>query len=172
MNLGFSKQINGVKTYFAEKIWCAIDKFNLITEQEAIDFSNESNTLSLDFEKTPSLVPKIHTIRRDEKNRWKVGNKIHFIYGNGAKERFQFAPVVECKTIQKITIEEMLMTNTEYCYVHKSKIFKVCIDNIALSKMQIKNLAINDGFESVKDFFNWVSEDFTGKIIGWTNYKY
>lgn len=33
-------------------------------------------------------------------------------------------------------------------------------------------LAINDGFESIDDFFNYFNEDTTGKIIHWTDLEY
>ena len=33
-------------------------------------------------------------------------------------------------------------------------------------------LAINDGFESLKHFFEYFNEDFEGKIIHWTDLKY
>lgn len=36
----------------------------------------------------------------------------------------------------------------------------------------IEKIAINDGFDSVDDFFSWFKDDFTGKIIHWTNLKY
>src|SRR5699024_11014489 len=48
---------------------------------------------------------KIHTIRHDGKNRWKTGNKIHMVINNRTKDRFQFAPVLECKSVQKIEIK-------------------------------------------------------------------
>lgn len=35
-----------------------------------------------------------------------------------------------------------------------------------------KTLALNDGFESVKQFFQWFNEPFVGKLIHWTDSKY
>ena len=46
------------------------------------------------------------------------------------------------------------------------------IDNIVLTNKQIEQLAKNDGFDSVQDFFNWFNEDFNGRIIHWTDFKY
>jgi hypothetical protein len=33
-------------------------------------------------------------------------------------------------------------------------------------------IARHDGFDSVNDFLDWFSEDFTGKLIHWTDLKY
>lgn len=38
--------------------------------------------------------------------------------------------------------------------------------------MVVEVLAKNDGFSGVKEFFEWFSEDFKGKIIHWTDLKY
>jgi hypothetical protein len=38
--------------------------------------------------------------------------------------------------------------------------------------MLVEVLARNDGFATVKDFFEWFSEDYTGKIIHWTELRY
>src|SRR5699024_2081987 len=57
-------------------------------------------------------IPKIHTIRHDEKDRWKPGMKIHPIINNRTKNRFQFAPVVECQSVQKIKIKRGRLGST------------------------------------------------------------
>ena len=68
--------------------------------------------------------------------------------------------LTKVKSIQKIFITP------------NSEIFRVNIDGKWLDDSQIEKLALNDGFDSVKDFFNWFSEDFVGKIIHWTDARY
>lgn len=106
--------------------------------------------------------PKLHTFRADPKDRWKVGMKIHPVINNRTKNRFQFAPVLEVKGIQKIEILHAL---------GKSSAF-VKIDEKVLHNSEIETLAVNDGFDSVEQFFAWFNKDFTGKIIHWTDLKY
>ena len=36
----------------------------------------------------------------------------------------------------------------------------------------MKDLARNDGFDSIQAFFEWFKEDFEGKIIHWTDLRY
>ncbi len=117
--------------------------------------------------------PKLHTIRKDKNNRWKKGSEIHFSINIRTKEQQQFVPVIKVESVQKIEITEMIMTQTTYCYVTKNnKIYKVEVDGYSLTENQIKKLAINDGFNSADDFFEWFNGDFTGKIIHWTDLKY
>lgn len=103
---------------------------------------------------------KIHTIRKDSKNRWKQGNKIHFATGIRTKH-FNCFLTGECKSIQKVKIE--------YDLSHAAKVY---IDDRLLNHREIFELATNDGFEGAHDFFQWFNEDFEGKIIHWTTFKY
>jgi len=108
-------------------------------------------------------LPKLHTIREDKKNLWKAGNDIHFVINNRTPQRFQFAPVVKCVSTQRIEILHGLKSDKQAF---------VAVDGKTLHISDIKRLAINDGFDSVDDFFAWFKEDFKGKIIHWTNLKY
>src|SRR5690606_11025412 len=47
---------------------------------------------------------KHHTIRADEKDRWKPGRDIHFVINNRSKNQFQFAPVIKCVSTQRVFI--------------------------------------------------------------------
>lgn|SRR5690606_2759991 len=105
------------------------------------------------------LYPKIHTIRNDKNNRWKVGSKIHPVINNRTKNRFQFVPTLEVKNIQQISIRP-------------DSSFRVIVDGKRLFDHEITKLAINDGFESSEQFFAWFNIDFSGKIIHWTNFRY
>lgn len=48
----------------------------------------------------------------------------------------------------------------------------VIIDNKKLSYSEMEQLAINDGFDCIDDFFAWFNTDFTGKIIWFVDKKY
>ncbi len=61
--------------------------------------------------------------------------------------------------IQKITIDEI----------------GVSIDQKSLTLKEISELAINDGFESTRRFFEWFENygsEFSGKLIHWTDKRY
>lgn len=162
MTLAFSQQIKGKPTYFPEKIWAGIKNREITIELGDYlrsPFSTGKNILE--------LKPKLHTIREDKKNRWRTGNKIHFVINNRTKNRLQFAPVLMVKTIQeiKITYDEDICEKEccEPC---------VFIDGKSIDYNDYERLAINDGFDSVKEFFEWFNEDFEGKIIHWTDIRY
>lgn len=121
-----------------------------------------------------NLHPKFHTIRPDPHNRWRPGTKIHFVINNRTKDRFQFAPVIEVKSVQEIEITrhgplaEIPMT-MKYHRVG----MKVVIDGGLVDGYEmLEFLALNDGFNSVEDFLKYFNYDFSGKIIHWTDLKY
>lgn len=165
MTLAFSQYINNNRTYFCHKILTGLSINNLIEKQAYRDYCN-LNTKVIDISLN-CLLPKIHTIRVDEKNKWKSGNLIHFVINNRTKNRYQFAPVVKCISTQKIKIH--------YFYNKKTENFdlpEVYVNGKKLTKKKVEILAINDGFENSKAFFAYFNTNFTGKIIHWTNTKY
>lgn len=163
-------------TYFVDKIWQSIHS-NFRTDSESkYSVPRYPKEYYLSIEKGLITMykrdPKKHTIREDKKNLWKAGNNIHFVIGNRTKNRFQFAPVIPCKSTQRIQI---FWSNTSFCdvFVDSKKLGR--FDPVGLEHYQyekLKELAINDGFDSVEDFFSWFNKDFTGKIIHWTYLKY
>lgn len=171
MILPFSQELNGKPTLFPQKIWKGLNlgignyQINYQTRKKWMDKCNSRIDL---FEKIwiYDLKPKIHTIRKDEKNRWKAGNKIHLAINNRTPNYFQFAPTLECKGIQDF----------EIIYVKASNNYNqfpiVAIDGWQLPTPHIIELAENDGFDNVHDFLDYFNEDFKGKIIHWTDYKY
>lgn len=180
MTLAFSTQIDGKPTQFVEKIWEGLLRSGL--EFDLKDFS-------IYLFKVPGLgeyvigdLPaKLHTIRRDEKDRWKEGRDIHMVIHNRTPNRFQFAPVVKCVSTQVFQIrwmeEEYAEVGLLYRQVQVTIGDYVNIASFFNGKLyrsfpKLNELAINDGFESVEAFFEYFSEDFTGKIIHWTNLKY
>lgn len=168
MTLSFRTQINDRPNWFVEKIINGL----AISHKEAAylhhlyqkKFNPSMDFIDVKFA-NPLFPhhPKIHTIRADEKDRWKVGNKIHFVINNRTKNRFQFAPVITVKSIQKIEIVYWMG-----CGDYPA----VVIDGQTLKNREVETLAKNDGFDSVEDFFSWFNSDFKGKIIHWTDCSY
>ena len=165
MILTFSQKIKDKPTFFVEKILNCMH-YDLKYGKELNDFLkykrlgyNKSQEL---INKIVSVKPKRHTIRRDSKKRWKLGNLIHFYIDTRSPLQYLFAPVIDCISTQKIEI-----------IYNRGKI-RVYINErqLPLSPSKVEELAINDGFDSVDDFFEWFNEDFTGKIIHWTDLKY
>ena len=119
---------------------------------------------------------KIHTIREDATNRWVKGRVMHMATGVRTKKYNQFNEEI-CNGTQKIEIK--WSTNNKGL-VSENRGVQVFIDGVNVTnhtfgvfdKMLIEVLARNDGFATVKDFFEWFSEDYTGKIIHWTELKY
>lgn len=166
MILPFSTQMNGKPTYFVEKIWQSfpdeftIDNFPDFLINDIYKFSEDA----VDF------IPKLHTIREDEKDRWKAGNKIDYFINCRQKDMFRFAPVLPVVSTQKV-----LMT-----YYH-SDVIQISIDDRELfSYTERLEFAINDGFDSWEDFFNYFcpkikaapKECYTPKLIHWTDLRY
>lgn len=171
MTLSFTQKINGKPTYFTEKIWTALihlndelkdglKKYEEYRQQHVDKFGKDFGYNWLE------IFPKIHTIRRDEPDRWKKGSIIHFVINNRSPERFQFAPEITCISTQTIEIKHPEIDFPGL------KGFQVIVDGKNLSREEIEKIAVNDGFDEVVDFVNYFKEDFTGKLIHWTNHQY
>lgn len=120
-------------------------------------FNIDGKRKQTDFDKKIKEGLKIHTIRLDMTNRWKEGRKIHFSTGSRTAQYNCFKEGI-CKGIQKIRIERR----------------NVYIDNVLINYEELELLSINDGFESLDDFWWWFDQysPFIGKIIHWTNLMY
>lgn len=164
MTLAFSKEINGKPTYFKEKICESIFQNGIETKSSEFVQYGLLN-LTKDYV-IGTHQPKMHTIRRDSKDRWKVGNKIHMVYGNRTKHRVQFAPIIEVVSTQEISIIPFHHSPSRGLYSF------ITVNGKQLTDLQINDLALNDGFESTEDFWNYFQEDFHGKIIHWTDINY
>jgi uncharacterized protein YqfB (UPF0267 family) len=112
---------------------------------------------------------KIHTLREDVNNRWKRGNKIHFATGVRTKDYHQF------KEGEVVSTQRVFMTYAYGCDL------EISIDGKELNSFREKEiLALNDGFDSWMEFFEWFyaaikadpDEQFSGKIIHWTDLRY
>jgi len=171
MILGFSTQINGKPTHFVEKIHSGMVQFLPEIAFGTFDCSKyEFNVLAL-----AKSEPKIHTIRKDKTNRWKVGMIIDFFINVRKPNMYRFAPQTSVVSIQNIEI----VWHSESRSLELSKIapkrlnyVDVIVDNNVLNFEEVKALAQNDGFEDIYDFFFYFNQEFTGKIIHWTDKRY
>lgn len=129
-----------------------------------LNFSETINGVKSNFVEKILSGEKIHTIRRDSNNRWFAGRKIQFYTGARTKKAKKFGESV-CVSVQSILI-------IKGCWVW--------IDGSELTKEQLNSdeidvLAKNDGLKS-GDLLNFIREtygdDFSGKIIHWTDYRY
>ncbi len=176
MTLSFTQQINGKPNYFIEKIWASILENNF---ENRIQYGYHAGQHNDAFDKfwDGFLVdgkdlqkPKLHTIREDKSNRWRAGMDIHLVINNRTPNRFQFAPVIKCVSVQKIEI--IPMDSIELLDLHLEAFTAVKVDGKILRIKEIQELAINDGFDSVEDFFAYFNKDFTGILIHWTDKRY
>lgn len=111
---------------------------------------------------------KIHTIRTDRSERWKKGQKIHFWIGNPRNTRSENKPHEfhkgTCSGVQKIEMD------------WSSDDLMVKVDNQKLDKEEVKQLAINDGFDSINEMLEWFDnvdeKSFKGRLIHWTKKRY
>lgn len=113
---------------------------------------------------------KKHTIREDKKNRWKVGNKIHFATGVRTKNYNQFAEGI-CTLIEpfEIKYEHEGSKTTAEVFVNNELLGRAVWRNCQLisSSFSVDVLSTNDGFVKTNDFFEWFDKDFKGKLIHW-----
>ncbi len=164
---------DGAPTYFVKKIWAGLIMQNLITAAEGVEFMKALKSphrdlvTNIDATDLVAFAPKLHTMREDAKDRWKPGINIHMVVFNRTKNRFQFAPVLECKSVQKI---EVIYTGHDYpCVKIDGRLYYLWVKQ---DYNLLKKLALNDGFKSVEHFFSWFNKDFAGKIIHWTDLRY
>jgi hypothetical protein len=171
MTLGFSTKIEGKPTYFVEKIWKGIKEHEITVELCDATFNHNFN-----WDVFKGVAPKLHTVREDCKNKWKVLNKIHFVINNRTKNRFQFAPILQVKSIQIFEIKYQVLIGKTIASVFIDEVLQgeVILINciIKTSSFTVDNIALNDGFKSTNDFLEWFSEDFKGKMIHWTDLRY
>ncbi|WP_460638647.1 hypothetical protein [Larkinella harenae] len=116
---------------------------------------------------------KIHTIREDVNNRWRVGMPIQFAVGVRTKHYRKFMDGT-CKGRQLIYMEAV-----------SGGILQIAIADSETSDArwmlddEIIDLARNDGFDSVEEFTSWFRQVVqerggvaTFKLIHWTDKRY
>jgi len=115
---------------------------------------------------------KIHTIRKDSHDRWKMGRVIHFATGVRTPNYNQFKEGI-CTSIQEISIEHN--SNHVEIFIDGKSHFEVIhhgFDDIIEHTVGMEDFVKNDGFESIQTFLQWFDKSFLGKIIHWTEYQY
>lgn len=158
MTLSFSTKFPwGEPTNFVAKIW------NSLNQHYGESIAEEFYEYGADLYDIDQHLPKHHTLREDRKNRWKPGCKIHPVIHNRTSDRFQFAPTIKCISVQDIRIKPESRQVIVFQKWHEDR---------NLYDAEIKRLAINDGFDSVEDFWRWFDKDCELKIIHWTDLKY
>lgn len=158
-------QLAGQDTNFVAKIWERMQ--HLVTEQQFEDFFPQ--VVGRGLFPASKYTPKIHTIRHDDKNRWKEGMMIDFFINSRTKDMFRFAPRLPVVSTQEIRI---IHDNNIWVYIDGTAIGHSGMKYDHPAFLKLTELAHNDGFSSVIDFFLWFDEDFTGKIIHWTDKRY
>ena len=168
--IGFSVKFPwGEETHFVPKIWEGIIEYGLFPQWASLPYLLLAEGKNLDYIfKKEGISPKIHTIREDKADLWKPGRKIHPVVFNRTKNRFQFAPVLECKSVQGIEIEYINDGNDVIITIDGKYFF----NSLSGINKGIDELATNDGFLSPLYFFMFFNKDFTGKIIHFTDFEY
>ena len=162
---------DGTPTEFVGKIWASIIPFSdgdIKTAKEILikciaeGYIRHAPTVG---EIMKYYNPKLHTMRNDSENRWHTGSEIRMVVSKPSKNQFQFVPVLECISVQRV-----FMTNING--------FEISIDGKYQTFPDIETLAVNDGFQNASDmedyFFppNCKHDECGGKIIHWTNLTY
>lgn len=122
------------------------------------------------------LHAKLHTIRAG--NRWKAGDRIHMAYGVRTKNYQCFNEgIPELETVKSVQSIEII-----HYTVHMKPLeimgFKGGSSRFIVMKIDGKyyggyrQVAINDGFEDVDQFYKWFKKDFSGQILHWTDLRY
>ncbi|WP_432221272.1 hypothetical protein ACRASX_11125 [Flavobacterium sp. TMP13] len=171
MILAFTQQINNKPTYFVEKIHKGIrENYMLSPVDPSIHYPPDYNYIAKD-----KLPTKLHTIREDKNDRWKVGMKIDFFINVRQPNMFRFAPVLPVVGIQKVEIKwfELFGKKLVRIFINDHSFGSVKFDDSNLIVTgEILALAQNDGFNTITEFFDYFNEDFKGKLIHWTDMSY
>jgi hypothetical protein len=123
------------------------------------------------IKREPGYRPKLHTLRKGK--RWRVGMKIHFATGVRTKNYVQFAFGL-CTCVQDI---KMIIPEKQILAIimlPKPIDIKIIIDDRELTTTEKTELALNDGFDSLEDFYTWFqNEGSPDQIVHWTpGFKY
>lgn len=188
MVLGFKTFIDKKATFFVEKIWQCIKEDRLVADPDVAYntwYQKFRTNFSCHWGLPYASKPKRHTIRELHKKengeiserQWRLGDLIFPVINRRQPNQFQFAPPLKCVSVQPIEIKYTKASaggNLIYIGIDNKCFDTVNIDNPKyLSSFKlIERLAMNDGFDSLEDFFAHFNKDFTGVIIHWTNLKY
>lgn len=115
------------------------------------------------FEESTLSGLKIHSIRPDEKKRWKPGRPIQMVVGNRTKQMRRFKETI-CEGVQDVII----------VFDAGGKIESASIEGKEITDYE--TLAKNDGL-TLSDFEKWFYNNskagiYKGRIIHWANLLY
>lgn len=172
MILPFSTQLNGKPTYFVERIhkcFSLKEVYMIAGLDPSVHYPKDYNFVAKD-----KLPAKLHTIRLDAKDRWKTGTMIDFFINCRQKDMFRFAPRIPVVSVQEVEIRYWA-DDCARILIDGKNFYGGFVNGQGINQQQEDNilqLAQNDGFDTIEDFFAYFNEDFKGKIIHWTNLKY
>jgi hypothetical protein len=171
MILPFSTKLNGKPTYFVERIHQAL---RLPFFKDSVPFSSQHCNKDFDYVMFPLLRPKLHTFREDIHDRWKAGTMIDFFINVRQKNMFRFAPVLPVIGTQKVMIVwyELFGKRMVRVFIDGKSFAMVKFADELIITGNMLELAQNDGFDTVEEFFEYFNKDFKGKIIHWTDLRY
>ena len=189
MQIHFIKEFPwGKKSHFVEKIWAGFALNDFLwnnrdgcwsTEhyKELWPYGDDPDGTSSWWRPFMKAKPKIHTIREDLKERWKAGKIIHFEQWTSKpynSKCYHFAPLIPCVSTQKIEIKYNRGGGVNVFIDGKFFYYQTewGLEWDKETKENMFKLAINDGFDSISDFFKWFNKDYSGKIIHWTDCRY
>ena len=184
MTISFMRQwADGTPTYFVEKILGGlmdtnIDLVNGWFLQEHGIILNQSEKLvelfagfeyELDYHYmiqvyTGEKCAKIHTIRGGKRD-YRQGIPLHLVIGEQTPLRFQFAPTLECVSVQKFV-----------CDHHNSELgindepYRLFVDDTEIDEYE--EFAQFDGFDSADDLSRFMEHEKEYKLIHWTDKTY
>lgn len=113
------------------------------------------------FKKKILAGEKIHTMREDFGERWKVGMLIHLATGVRSKD-YECFTRGEVFSIQKVKID----------YDGGRTVPKISIDGRDIGTFETVMLAKNDGFAGITSFLEWFNKSGEYRLIHWTKYTY
>lgn len=202
MILGFMQKFpDGSPTNFREKILSCVEPvtsvglvYSMPSEKSFV--SDRQLALAMEevmlvapkpIEVKTTFKPKRHTIRHDKHNRWKAGRSIQMVY-RGPKysiaDHFNkdISELDECKTVQRITLKYRRPSWLQKQYGDaippftlkiKNQFLYVYIDDKLIGHKTLKELAINDGFNSIGEFLRYFKKSIHNwRILHWTTLKY
>lgn len=115
---------------------------------------------------------KLHTIRAG--NRFNPGDILHMATGVRTKNYNQFNKGIS--SLEKVVaVQEIkIYSDIKEVWVEKQSIDRnVYLGPLRkLSVEEVEQLAINDGFDSIEQFWKWFTTDLSGQIIFWVDKKY
>lgn len=161
----------GQPNYFVEKILNSFKTANVV-EPGIVNVNGLERVGYIFNAKHYNIAkPKLHTIRAG--NRWRPGMKIHMAINNRSKDYLQFAPTIECVSVQDISIlhasgHAEVKIDGEWF----GEIYHYGLDDIHEYTNDLLTLVQNDGFESVEQLFTYFNQNFVGQIVHWTSLRY